>query len=319
MQPPHPRRPRFQRANTPLRLTSDDLAILDHVRSHRFLRSTHLIRLLAHRPAKKLIERLGSLYHAGYLDRPRAQLDYFAHGGSAPMVYALGDRSSSVLSTTGDADWSDKNRDVRRPYIEHTLMVADIMVAIEVAARARSDIEFIDAERLLPSYPQAPQARPWRLSAEVVDGRVRHSVALIPDAVFALRFRVSDRCAYFFLEADRGTMPIDRADLAQSSIRRKLLAYQAALKARQHVERFGFANLRVLTVTTGADRLRSMLAALDDVTHRAPTGRFLFAEHADAAATDPLAAAWATNGSAARIDVPPGSPRTPFLFDSAQD
>ena len=144
-----------------------------------------------------------------------------------------------------------------------------------------------------------------RLSAAVVDGRARHSVALIPDAVFALCFRDTGACAYFFLEADRGTMPIERAGLAQSSIRRKLLAYQAALKARQHVERFGFANLRVLTVTTGAARLRSMLAALDDVTHRVPTGRFLFAEHAAAARTDLLAAPWATNSSPARIDVPP--------------
>ncbi|NJO35184.1 MAG: hypothetical protein HC869_20820 [Rhodospirillales bacterium] len=62
-----------------MRLTEDDLAIIRHIAKHRFLRSTHLIRLMPHRSYKKLVERLGALYHNGYLDRPRAQLDYYAN------------------------------------------------------------------------------------------------------------------------------------------------------------------------------------------------------------------------------------------------
>jgi hypothetical protein len=60
-------------------------------------------------------------------------------------------------------------------------------------------------------------------------------------------------------------MPIGRADIGQSSIRRKVLACPAAVKTHQHVERFAFHNLRVLIVTTEPDRLRSMLAVLYDV------------------------------------------------------
>ena len=37
---------------------------------------------MPHRSTKKLLERLGALYHNGYLDRPRAQLDYYATAGS---------------------------------------------------------------------------------------------------------------------------------------------------------------------------------------------------------------------------------------------
>lgn len=91
------------------------------------------------------------------------------------------------------------------------------------------------------------------------------------------------------LASDRGTMPIERTDLAQTSIRRKLLAYQAALKARQHVDRFAFHNLRILTVTTSTERLQSMITALNSVTNRIATGRFLFAEHAAVMHGDPLA------------------------------
>lgn len=85
------RRARFRRdAPSQIRLTADDLDIIRHVHRHRFLRSTHLLGLLEGRSGKKLLERLASLYHNGYLDRPRAQLDYYTTAGSAPMVYAIG-------------------------------------------------------------------------------------------------------------------------------------------------------------------------------------------------------------------------------------
>ncbi|MEQ1718574.1 MAG: hypothetical protein ABL907_21750 [Hyphomicrobium sp.] len=131
-----------------------------------------------------------------------------------------------------------------------------------------------------------------------------HSFTLIPDAVFALRYRSTGRYACFFIEADRGTMPIERADLGQTSIRRKLVAYQAALKARQHVERFAFHNLRILVVTTGAKSLRSMISMLSTVTQGIATGRFLFAEHPAVTGADPLSLLWTTNGTPVRIDAP---------------
>src|SRR5262249_34248488 len=75
---PSLRRQRFVRSGAkPLRLTADDVAVIEHLARHRFLRSTHLMQLFPHRAPKKLIERLGELYHAGYIDRPRAQIDYY--------------------------------------------------------------------------------------------------------------------------------------------------------------------------------------------------------------------------------------------------
>jgi Replication-relaxation len=200
--------------------------------------------------------------------------------------------------------WAIKSPDVQRPYIEHALMVADVMVAIEITARDREDLEFVAAEQLLLLKPRPDRSHPWKLSTYLIVGRERHSVTLIPDGVFALRSRATGRCACFFLEADRGTMPIERADFTQTSIRRKLLAYQAALKARQHVERFAFHNLRILTVTTGAERLQSMIGALNAVTGGNATGRFLFAEHLVATGADPLSLLWTTNSAPARIDAP---------------
>src|SRR5438477_12633042 len=138
------RRARFQRDDPPpMRLTPDDLSVIRHVAKHRFLRSTHLISLLD-RPAKKLLERLAALYHNAYLDRPRAQLDYYATAGSAPIIYGLGNKGAAILTEVDSmpaakVDWTDKNRTVGRIFIEHTLLTADLMVAFEYATRGRSD------------------------------------------------------------------------------------------------------------------------------------------------------------------------------------
>ena len=300
------RRKRFARSALPhLRLTPDDIAIIRHVARHRFLRSTHLVRLLPHRSAKKIVERMGQLYHAGYLDRPRAQLDYYDRAGSAPMVYAPGDRSNEVISEISRVDWRDKNRQARRPYIEHTLAIADVMVAVELSARRRKDLELLDEQALVALHDERRTGARWSMSADVRANGQQHRISIVPDAVFAFRFRTFGRIAYFFLEVDRGTMAINSADLSKNSYRRKLLGYHAALKAGQHAERFGFQNARVLTVTTGEERVQSMIDVVDTITGRHATGRFLFSTLEEVLATDPTTIQWLAQRSRVRIDVSP--------------
>src|ERR1051325_4158522 len=92
------RRPRFRRAPEPppFRLTDDDVEIIRHIARHRFLRSTHVAALVG-RSLDRTNDRLMRLFHAGYVDRPRAQLDRFPTSGTAPMVYALADRGARLL------------------------------------------------------------------------------------------------------------------------------------------------------------------------------------------------------------------------------
>lgn len=225
---PGQRRTRFARAAPPpVRLTEDDIAILSHVAKHRFLRSTHLVRLLD-RPAEKLVERLGPLYHAGFVDRPRAQLDYYATAGSAPMVYALGNRGAATLAeihggTVPKVDWTDKNRPARRPFIEPTLLIADVMIAFELAVRSRPDVRLMEPAEILSRAPEATRhsASPWALRTRVPIADATHEIGLIPDKVFGLDFTAERKRTYFFLEADRATMPVMRRSLNQTSIARR--------------------------------------------------------------------------------------------------
>ena len=76
------RLPRFKRvaAVEPMQLTERDRDILRQVRRHRFLRSSHILALIGG-SSQQVLRRLQRLYHHGYLDRPRAQIDYFHRGG----------------------------------------------------------------------------------------------------------------------------------------------------------------------------------------------------------------------------------------------
>src|SRR6266702_7346511 len=112
------RRPRFHRASEPppFRLTDDDLAIIRLVAQHRFLRSPQIATLVG-RSLDRTNDRLCRLFHAGCIDRPRAQLDHYPTAGSAPMVYALADLGAHLLlerdrTQLANIECSRKNRDV---------------------------------------------------------------------------------------------------------------------------------------------------------------------------------------------------------------
>jgi hypothetical protein len=137
--------------------------------------------------------------------------------------------------------------------LHHTLAVAEVMVAFEVVCRRREGVRFIPPEEVLAGAPEATRRLrlPFRWQVEVRWDGKSHRLGLEPDWVFGLRFEGSPenrRRALFFLEADRGTMPIMRKGLAQTSFLRKLLAYQETWRRGLHREYLGIPNFRVLTV-----------------------------------------------------------------------
>src|ERR1700731_3014079 len=115
------RRPRFRRASEPpaFRLTDDDVKIVRQLARHRFLRSTHIATLVG-RSLDRTNDRLSRLFHAGYIDRPRAQLDRFPTTGSLHLVYALADRGARLLMQRGErftnVELSRKNHEAGRPF-----------------------------------------------------------------------------------------------------------------------------------------------------------------------------------------------------------
>lgn len=291
---PQTRLPRFRRAAeiAPMELTSRDRDILREVHRHRFLRSSHLVSLLGG-SGQHVLRRLQLLYHHGFLERPRAQLDYFHQGGgSRSLVYGLGNKGAAILKRElalpfHRLKWAAQNRDTGRLYLEHTLLIADLMVALELACRRHGGVRLLTGEELpLPNAARG-QREPfqWRVN---VSSRLKCGV--IPDQVFALEFSGGQR-QFYFLEADRATMPVVRQNLAQSSFYRKLLAYEATWTQNLHRSRFGFNRFRVLTVTSTPERVQTMVSACQQL--KRGQGLFLFTD-ADAftAGADPLSLRW---------------------------
>src|SRR5256885_7247820 len=130
------RLPRFKRSAKAanMQITTRDREIIRQVHRHRFLRSSQLVALIGG-SLQPLLRRLQLLYHHGYLERPRAQIDYYHQGGSQRLVYGLGDKGAAFLKQELGAafrqlPWDQKNRSVGRIFLEHALLVSDVMVAI---------------------------------------------------------------------------------------------------------------------------------------------------------------------------------------------
>ena len=284
------RSPRFRRvaAVAPIQLTQRDRDIIRLVHRHRFIRS-HQIAALLGGSQQPIVRRLQLLFHHGYLERPRAQLQYVERGGSQAIAYGLGKRGGFLLrrelGLAVDAEaWSQDNETVGRIFLEHALLVTAVMVSLELACRKHGVRLLHENELALPLERQPFQ---WW-----VKGRGGTRLGLIPDAVFALEYTDQNgqaQRAHFFLEADRGTMPVGRKNLVQTSFYRKLLAYEATWADKVHQRHLGIQRFRVLTVTTIAGRVQSLLSACSQL--KRGHGLFLFADHS-ILENDVLAAVW---------------------------
>ena len=293
-----PRLPRFQRVTkaAPFKLTERDQNIIGLIHRHRFLRSHQIIALIGG-SAQNLSRRLQWLFHHGYLERPRAQLQYYERNGSQTIVYGLGNKSGSLLQLN-PVSWGEKNRGIGRMYLAHALLVSDVMAALELACRQHG-IRLLHEDEL-----NLPVEVPLHWRVKIRDGT---KLGVIPDRVFALEYQDQNGATqrvYYFLEADRGTMPVVREKLSQTSFYRKLLAYEATWINKIHQRHLGIHRFRVLTVTTSAARVKSLLDACSRL--QRGHGLFLFADES-VLKKDLISAVWQCGKTAAMsalVDLP---------------
>lgn len=292
------RLPRFKRsaAIAPLRLTERDRKTINHVRRHRFLRSNHLTALLPG-SRQKIIRRLQRLYHHGYLERPGCQIDYY-RSGSRRMAYGIGNKGAWLLKHELSIPFHrlslERPDKIGRLFLEHALLISDFMVALELACRSRADVRLITPDDIDSSTNKRGRREKFRWTVNLGRGT---ACGIVPDRVFGLEF--TDGAGqkpqtWFFLEADRGTMPVIRSGLDQSSFYRKLLAYAAMWSQNIHRSRFGWQRFRVLTITTDKGRLATMQRASQRLQHG--KGLFLFADVKSLQShSDVLAFPWQTH------------------------
>ena len=272
------RKPRFKRTpSKKIEPTARDIEIVSHIFNYRFLRSTHIISLLEDQSSQRLLRRLGLLYHNGYLDRPPDQLGRFQAKGSKAIVYALGNKGADLISQEfniprNKVDWTSKNRTLSPLFLDHKLLIADVLVSFELACKKRPNVRLIKPKEILKGVSDEARKKTnpfsWTVNLHYKNNHTSLSLLLgvIPDYVFGLQFLdqpTGKNKVHFFLEADRGKMPVIRRGLHknQSSFYKKMLAYSHTHKQGLQTKYFNFKNFRVLTVTTSEERIRTMIGA----------------------------------------------------------
>lgn len=256
---------------TELELMPLDEDILRHVRRHRFLRASHLMRLLP-APDARILYRLATLFRHGYLNRPKAQVRYDRTLRSRDVVYSMGKRGVRHLQSLGEVgSHRIQEKRVGQIYLEHTLEIADFMTRLESELPPGVAIEYLDDEssneRPNPTFPWSV---PIHYKGEIL------SIGVVPDRIFKLSTK--DEELLFCLEVDRGTMPVVRSNPAQSSFYRKLLAYHETWRTGLHFRRFGWRRFRVVTLTSSRERRNHIIEVCREVVASGGSGLFMFAD-----------------------------------------
>lgn len=268
-----------------IEITSRDVEIFKLLSRYQYLRSSFLHAFVGG-DRVRFIERLGDLYHEGYLDRPEQQWQ-FANCRYMPVIHELGAKGERILRD--HRLMSEPLKSLRTGacrQFPHQLMVCDILASIELGVRCDGALRFIGHDEIINRAPERTRALPNPLHIPVSisypspRAAKTHQAAIniVPDALFGLEYLSSGKKSYrfFALEADRNKMPVARRNLQQSSYLRKLLAYREIVAQGVFKAHFGLPNLLVLTVTTGEQHVKNIMAFLHNLTGGRGSTFFLF-------------------------------------------
>ncbi len=205
------------------------------------------------------------------------------------MVYGLGNKGADFLASKygldrAKIDWTQKNKGVRHAYLDHALLVSKFMVSLELAVKQVKNLKLIEQGTIVSNMKKKGEYNPlsWCVPCRISLGNkiMDRLVYVMPDRVFGLYFcdePKSRNRSYFFLEADRATMPVKRNSVYSSSFQKKMIGYYESWKNSLFRDVFGFPSARVLTITKSHDRINNMINAGKDIDPRGKGLRlFLF-------------------------------------------
>jgi len=250
-----PRRSRMRR--TPigkrLELTPRDIEIFNALSRYRYLRSTYLHAFVGGASTKRFKERLGNLFHEGFIDRPDRQWK-FLNARSRAAVYENDAGAARVLLDSGVVANDIRTFPHAKPHRQflHSLMICEALASLDLGARANPRLRYIAWPEIFARAPVNTRLASTPFRIPVPSGGY-----LVPDGMFGFEYDLGEKKAYrfFALEADRGTMPLVRSDRNQTSLFGKLAAYREIIARQVHKTHLGISTLFVLTITTSQERV----------------------------------------------------------------
>jgi hypothetical protein len=235
-------RSRFQpQARAGLRLEERDELLLCDLFTHRAM-SREQLQALHFSSLVRANARLRQLFDHRFVSRHYPPAAPFG----AQAIYSLGRAALPVVARWLELELPEVARRARvaqtPTFIEHTLAVVDICLAFRQAARERTDVEI---ERWLGEFDCRHE---WDIRSE--GGRWRKET-FKPDGF--VRLIVGSEYHNFFIEADLG-------HTSSRQFLGKLQTHQRYLESGLFNETYGCPSFRTLVVTTGARRMRNLVA-----------------------------------------------------------
>ncbi|MGD0867336.1 MAG: replication-relaxation family protein [Rhizomicrobium sp.] len=250
---------RRTRTGKRIELTARDLEIFRVLTRYRYLSSAYIHAFVGGASETRFKERLGDLFHEGYLDRPNQQWQ-FAGALYQPTIYEAGDGARRVLCDQDDNDSCTFLATNAHRQFAHSMMICEVLASLEIGARHDPSLRFIGGPEILARAPADTRASATPFRMPMPNGG-----SVVPDGMFGLEYANGGNKTYrfFALEADRGTMPISRSDGDQTSYLGKIAAYRDLLAHRVYKIALGIPNLLVLTITTGEPRMREVMRQME--------------------------------------------------------
>lgn len=236
-----------------LSLTEADYLLFEAIDRHGPLPTHYLYEFTKHlrRDYTHLQNRLTEFYNGDdggpYLTRPPQQFAGY-EARYQHIVYELSERARCLLSEHGR---SCAYPPQRGPFV-HQLMMACVGASLELSL-PNSGLRYISRGEILsrPTCPIETQQSKNPMALPLTDIGQQ---ALIPDDLFGIEYPgVGYR--FFAVEVDRGTESVERKNLNQTALGRKVDAYLSSLRQQTYRSWWGIPNLSMLIITTSEKRL----------------------------------------------------------------
>ena len=220
-------------------------------------------------------------------------------------LYSIGNRGAEELRKwdvnikIASNNWNHQNKRLKESTIAHHLLIADVMVAIEVACMKDEYMTFISPRMVFDRYaPAVTRARyyevqqrkaddPLRIEAPILWNDSPRDATIFADWIFGIELKFGDKTQrrFFFLEADLDNEDIAPRKFEKASILKKMLVYRRASKQTSQgtitEQLFGIKGIRTLFITTpalsdGNTRVRNFVECAKGITDGKGTNQFLF-------------------------------------------
>ena len=148
------------RSGKRIELTRRDVKVFRALARYRYLSSSYLHAFAGGTSEKRFVERVGDLFHEGFVGRPKAQWEE-PDCRYRPTVYETEGKVHQALEgAAGDPGRCTYLASGAHRQFQHALMICEALASIELAVRTTEGLRFIPWSELLSRAPEATRLSP---------------------------------------------------------------------------------------------------------------------------------------------------------------